>query len=70
MLLSTVSANIEERIHQEVKQVKYVYTPKLDIKEPSLTPAPIFRVLDNTGEIVNNCNLVVVSTLPCINMLV
>lgn len=59
MLLSTISVNTEEAVYQGVKKVEYTYTSKLDINEPSLTPAPIFRVLDNTGETVNDCNSIV-----------
>lgn len=59
MLLSTVSVNTDEAVYQAVKKIEYVYTSKLDIKEPSLTPAPIFRVLDNTGETMIDCNSIV-----------
>lgn len=59
-MLSTTSANTEEYIYKGIKNIEY--TCKLDINEPSLKTTPIFRILNNNGEIDNNnCNSIIVS---------
>lgn len=64
MLLSTVSANTEKAMYRGVNNMEYNYTSKLNINEPSSIPAPIFKVLDNnSGEIVNDCNSLVVRVI-------
>lgn len=58
---STISNNVKESlVYRGIAQVDY--TTKLNINEPSLNSIPIFRVLNNTGEIINNCNSIIVST--------
>lgn len=63
MLGSTLSTNNgDEPIYLGIKKVDY--TSKLNINEPSFNQSvPVFRVLNSSGEIVNNCNSIVVSTL-------
>lgn len=59
MLLST-SANIEGSIYKGIKNIEY--TSKLDINEPSLKITPIFRILNDNGEMDNNYyNSIIVS---------
>lgn len=62
MLSSSLSTNNkDESISLGIKKIDY--TSKLDINEPSLNqPVPVFRILNSSGEIVNNCNSIVVST--------
>lgn len=60
MLLNSTLANIEESMYRGIKNIEY--TCKLDINEPSLKTTPIFRILNNNGEIDNNnCNSIIVS---------
>lgn len=59
MFSSTVTANVEKSIHKQIKNVNY--TSKLDINEPSSETAPIFKILENTGEIMNTCTSIIVS---------
>lgn len=54
-----MSSNIEDSIYRGINKVNF--TPKLDINEPPLTSVPIYRILTDTGEIVNNCNSIIVS---------
>lgn len=60
MLSSTTSCNVDEsKIYSGIKKVDY--TSELNINEPSLNAIPTFRVLNYAGEIVNNCNSIIVS---------
>ncbi|XP_060833497.1 2-oxoisovalerate dehydrogenase subunit alpha, mitochondrial [Rhopalosiphum padi] len=59
MLSSTISANIEESVYRGINKVNY--TSNLDINEPSLnSPVPIFRILNDTGDISSNCKSIIV----------
>lgn len=55
-----MSANIEKPTYPGIKKIDY--TSKLNIDEPPLNTVPIFRILENNGEIVNNFNSIIVST--------
>lgn len=60
MLSSTIPANTEESVYRGINKVNY--TSNLDINEPSLnSPVPIFRILNDTGDILNNCKSIIVS---------
>lgn len=59
MLNSTVSTNIDETAYRGITKVDYTKT--LNINEPSLNSIPTFRILNNTGDIINNCNSIIVS---------
>lgn len=59
---SSVSANLKESVNRGVNKIDY--TSKLNINEPSsLIPIPIYRLLDYTGEIVNDCDSFIVCSL-------
>lgn len=58
MLSSAVSANVEESMNKQIKNINYTST--LNINEPSLNTTPIFRIMDNSGEIVNTCSSIIV----------
>lgn len=54
-----ISINLEESVNHKKR-----YTYELDINEPSsLNSVPIFRILNNTGEIVSKCNAITVSLI-------
>lgn len=60
-----MSANIERKSIEKpaypgIKKIDY--TSKLNIDEPPLNIVPTYRILENNGEIVNNCNSIIVST--------
>lgn len=57
---STMSANLEKSMYPGKNQ--FNYTSKLNINEPPSNTIPIFRVLKNNGEIMNDCNSIIVST--------
>jgi len=62
MLSSTISANIEESVLQGINKIDC--TSSLDINEPSLnSPVPIFRILNDTGDISSNCKSIIVSKI-------
>lgn len=48
-------------MNKHIKNVNYTY--KLNINEPSLYATPIFRILDDSGEIMNACSSVIVSKI-------
>jgi len=59
LLRSTcTSVNIEESVSKGVKHTDYV--SNLYINEPSVNPVPIFRILNYSGEILNNCNSIII----------
>ncbi|CAI6363488.1 unnamed protein product [Macrosiphum euphorbiae] len=59
MLSSTISANIEESVLQEINKINC--TSSLEINEPSLnSPVPIFRILNDTGDILSNCKSIII----------
>ncbi|KAL5235498.1 hypothetical protein ACI65C_002908 [Semiaphis heraclei] len=59
MRRSTVSTNIKESELQGINKVNF--TSCLDINEPSLNnPVPIFRILNNTGDILNNSKSIII----------
>lgn len=62
MLSSTISSNIEESVFKGINKINY--TSSLDINEPSLnSPVPIFRILNDTGDISSNCKSIIVSKI-------
>lgn len=57
-----MSANIEESVCQGINKVNC--TSNLDITEPSLNnPVPMFRILNDTGDILSNCKSITVSNI-------
>ncbi|KAL4092117.1 hypothetical protein QTP88_026678 [Uroleucon formosanum] len=59
MLSSTISSNIEESVFKGINKINY--TSSLGINEPSLnSPVPIFRILNDTGDISNNCKSIII----------
>jgi len=62
MQSSTISANTEESVLHGINKINC--TSSLDINEPSLnSPLPIFRILNDTGDISSNCKSIIVSKI-------
>jgi len=62
MRRSTVSTNIQESKLQGIDKVNF--TSSLDINEPSLNkPVPIFKILNDNGDILNNSKSIIVSKI-------
>jgi len=62
MRRSTVSANIKESELHGINKVNFI--SNLDINEPSLNnPVPIFRILNDTGDILSNSKSIIVSKI-------
>jgi len=62
MQSSTISANIEESVLHGINKINC--TSSLDINDPSLnSPLPIFRILNDTGDISSNCKSIIVSKI-------
>lgn len=60
MFSSLIPNNIDGSVYRGIKKVDF--TSQLDINEPSLlSPTPIYRILNNTGDIINDSNEIIVS---------
>lgn len=56
---STISSAIEKSVYIGINKANYIFS--LDINEPSLnSPVPIFRILNDTGDISSNCKSIII----------